>query len=435
MNPMKPAREAILLLLVMLLTGCASRAWLFRWEGPNQNEVTSFLLSDPRFTDNYTIGFLEFDEEGDIKRPNLRGVEIDPFSTILSDLKRTSGTNKVLLVAYIHGWNNSTRSGDVSHFRTFLRTLARTERLKDYRVYGIYCAWRGDVLPVSLGQIRGSPLFSLATIPSFWSREAAARRVGGVACTDALLRMASASYHHSGSKVIFIGHSFGALVLEQAMAQATLSRMLSPERDGKEIRPPADLIVLLNQASPSLTAKTLIDSFARSKNEGTINTPKPLFVSVTSIADTATGIAYPLARLPGHAWASGRKYDVDPSARTMEVPQEYFLRQTPGHAMWLTSHTIAEADFTAGHSRPFPSSIEANLDAPLVARPGELLFEGEGGRRWILSRVQEISGMRPYNVGPYWIVQAPRSFMANHGDVWNSNVQGLIAAVMARNQM
>jgi hypothetical protein len=429
-------RYAVLLLHIVLLTGCASRAWLFRWERPNQDAKTSFLLSDPKFTDNYTIGFLEFDEEGDIKRPTLRGVEIDPFAEILADLKRTARSSKVLLVTYIHGWNNSTRSGDVTQFRVFLSTLAQTGRLNGYRVYGIYCAWRGDVLPVSLGRIRGNPLISLASIPSFWSREAAARRVGGVACTDALLRLAQASYRHSGSKVIFVGHSLGALILEQALAQATLSRILSSEPNGKGIRPPADLIVLLNQASPSLTAKILIDSFARSSNEGTLTTRRPLIVSVTSAADHITGMAYPLARLPGHAWASGRRYDVDrdPNA-TKQVSQEYFLRQTPGHAMWLRSHSITEERASNPPSVSPQAAIEANLSQPPVASRSSWSFYGDGGRRWVVSRVQENNGLTPYNVGQYWIVQAPRSFMANHGDVWNANVQGFITAVMAQNQM
>jgi len=417
----------------MFLTGCASRAWLFRWEGPNQNEVTSFLLSDPKFTKNYTIGFLEFDEQGDIKRPILRGVEIDPFAVILADLKRTAEAKKVLLITYIHGWNNSTRSQDVTKFRLFLEHLAHTDRLKDYRVYGIYCAWRGDVLPVSLGRARANPLLSIVSIPSFWSREAAARRVGGVACTDALLRLAQASYQHSGSKVIFVGHSLGALVLEQAMAQATLSRTVASDGETRSIRPPADLIVLLNQASPSLTAKTLIDSFARSKNEGTIKTAKPLFLSVTSIADSVTSIAYPLARLPGHTWNSGRKYDVDPSARILEVPQEYFLRQTPGHAVWLRSHTISEANVGYYNVKSSEQVIEANLDGGLVGTLPKWSFEGERNR-WIVARVQENAGLPVYNTGPYWIVEAPGAFMANHGDVWNVNVQGFIAAVIARSR-
>lgn len=434
---MRRVRHVILLLQVILLTGCASRAWLFRWEAPNQDQVGSYLLTEnPEGTQNYTIGFIEFDEQGDIKRSGPGGQDVDPFDRILTDLRRTARTRKVLLVTYIHGWQNSTRSGDVNHFRQFLKGLADTQRLADYRVYGIYCAWRGDVLPVSLARVRGNFLFSLVTLPSFWPREAAARRVGGPACTDALLRLAAASREQPSSKVIFVGHSFGALVLEQAMAQATLSRLISSNVERDPIHLPADLVVLLNQASPSLTAKILIDSFNQSKNERTYTSTKPLFVSITSKADSATGVAYPIARIPATAWASGRKYDVDPRKGVeKKVQQEYFLRRTPGHAEWLRSHKITEADSTVADPHPFSNAIEANLDRPVVSQSGEWFFQGELGRHWTLSRVHENKGLPPYNVGPYWIVQAPGEFIANHGDVWNSNVQGLIAAIIARNQM
>ena len=145
-------------------------------------------------------------------------------------------------------------------------------------VLAVYLGWRGDPTGVAAGSLSDSPLrhlFKLAQLPTFWNRKRAAREVAGVAMTEAIFstlacidtadrwrnssnriaidqnqtpcnpgqrdeqsivpaksrevddsggsaKQSTDSIYFSKSRKVLIGHSFGARVLELAVAQAYL---------------------------------------------------------------------------------------------------------------------------------------------------------------------------------------------------------------------
>ena len=95
-----------------------------------------------------------------------------------------------------------------------------------------------------------------------------------------------------------IGHSFGALVLEKALAQALVGTLLyeEPFVPGVEksrtdrVFKPADLILLVNSAAESIYSKELIDMYG----DMTPLRGAPHVIMISSDADTATGLAFPI---------------------------------------------------------------------------------------------------------------------------------------------
>ncbi len=96
----------------------------------------------------YTLGFVEFDEQG---------LPFDPAQqTRLFDelYRQTSLHRDVVIVTFVHGWHHSAEDsdGNVGDFRTLLGTLAKAERLrppgKQRVVFGLYVGWRGENVSV-----------------------------------------------------------------------------------------------------------------------------------------------------------------------------------------------------------------------------------------------------------------------------------------------
>src|SRR5262249_44819662 len=122
----------------------------------------------------------------------------------------------------------------------------------------------------------------------------------------------------TGSISIVVGHSFGGMVLERSLTQAVVGDILAPEEDRKaemrrwndrkdkglekadsqppvdNLRPPADLIAMVNEAAPATEAKQLLDLLKTHKMKLTVKVSdteereEPLFLSITSEGDAAT---------------------------------------------------------------------------------------------------------------------------------------------------
>jgi len=162
------------------------------------------------------------------------------------------------------------------------------------QIIGVYMAWRGD--PVALNE----PLSWTARQLSFWSRMNAAERVAGTSATEALYSILQAANGNPRSKVVLMGHSMGALILERTLSQAMVSMLLA--EPSKSSKSPADLVLLINAAAPSLNARQFISMLGRlapqnvstsnasgSTNFAAFTSNHPLVISATSKGDWATG--------------------------------------------------------------------------------------------------------------------------------------------------
>jgi hypothetical protein len=187
---------------------------LFTCTGSSATESASCLLS-----------YLEFDDEG--KEWNT-GAD----KALLEKLTPIVLSGHTTIVVYVHGWhdnasrNNSQRIAFVEKLDELTEAInapaflnarsALASARPEERVVGIYVGWRGQVQ-------WPKPVDYVAT---FWSRKAAAQRIGRGDLADFLLRLHvlchPAKLRPTGvTNLIVVGHSFGAAAL-----LATISRPL-----------------------------------------------------------------------------------------------------------------------------------------------------------------------------------------------------------------
>src|SRR6185369_5908419 len=87
-------------------------------------------------------------------------------------------------------------------------------------------------------------------------------RVAGTSATEAIYAVLQTAKADPDSRVVLIGHSFGGLILEKALGQAMVS-MLYSQTNAAEIKPPANLVLLINPAASSIHAREFISMLAR----------------------------------------------------------------------------------------------------------------------------------------------------------------------------
>src|SRR4030095_14125409 len=109
---------------------------------------------------------------------------------------------------------------------------------KPRQMVGVYVAWRSNVFEHEAKLPEWVTALSLDL--SFWNRKRVAAQVAGISCTEAILSLAAQTRLDdppgdlaSESKVILVGHSFGGLILERAVAQAMLGGLLANTHLGR----------------------------------------------------------------------------------------------------------------------------------------------------------------------------------------------------------
>ena len=389
-------------LALVLLTGCTANK--------------PYQLKTPTVVDgklDLSFCSLEFDDQGELWRG--AGTDEDPLARVRAHI-REKGTGKGAVVFFfVHGWNHSAADSDenVQALKELLARRAQDECEKangspDLQpIIGVFIGWRGRSTTFL-------PLFS------FWSRGAAAARVGSIAMTDVLLELLGDVRETSdASQSVVIGHSFGGVIVERALAQAFLGMSVGRRSTSRRratsaaLRPPADLVVLVNPASSALSAKQFIEALTRS--EIRVRNPlQPLLISVTSVADLATKDAFPLGQAPV-SWT--KKFrpsyeDLPPGAPS----QLHLFRHTAGHVPFLHSHEVREVSRVEG---PAPEgSIRFKIWDKGLRR--EYSLEPRAGA---------------WNKTGYWITSVPKEVIPNHSDIFRESFESLLTAILERAQI
>ena len=378
---------------------------------------------------DYDLAYIEFDEQGDFW-------DRDQLRRAVDLVKQVPQEKKPLLVLYVHGWQNnaSDASSDVPQFHRVLEKLARTRSVHDYQVLGVYLGWRGK-----------QAYDPLLKIISFKNRKDAAMRMGGSnTITEAIFRVVYEARLKSGARTILIGHSFGALVVERAVEQAMTGGLLN----GTPILP-ADLVLLVNSAAESIYAKEMRDMmvstlhfetgqkcYQRDGDAGCYMKDEPRIISVTSVTDQATGLAFPIGATLFGAGKLYRQYDTPEGGK---ISQRLFFTHTPGHNERLLDHAILPLEiagppphFTEGFEEnlQFPQALPASsADAqatPIFATGGELTDQGTT-TPWRWWRINYTGSMLQRS--PFWIVKVPKEILDGHGNIFNPNAIDMMAAL------
>ena len=396
------------------------------------NQKPPFEQSTVSADQNYRLSFVEFDERGDFWDRRQLG---EASRVIHTSNKPT------LLVTFIHGWHHnaddrkqsSKNPGDVETFRCLLSELAVSESLRGFQVHGVFLGWRGRVVQGPLDYL------------TFLDRKGAATRVAGTPITEAIfeiIRQARKAYP-GRSKCVVIGHSFGALVLEKAMAQAITGGVLAQDvqSGGKPFDAPADLILLVNSAAESIYAKELGDMFARIGHRDSINPNRPLLISITSESDSATRGWFPVGTFLPNLFAH-RQYHWDTHYGTgsHEVDQHEYLIKTPGNNPRLFTHRVipeapppdalSTTELALKQSRQTEACTAANpaFEENLRYSHGTSFATADPNnpnqfKWWQLAKIDRASR------SPYWILQVPDEIIHEHTPIFTPAGRAMMAAL------
>ncbi|HLG54844.1 MAG TPA: hypothetical protein VI485_05910 [Vicinamibacterales bacterium] len=376
----------------------------------------------------WEMAFAEFKDDGSAWDPLQTEAAIELIKRAQAD----NGAAVVLL--YVHGWKNNANDApagtrkDVEKFRTALNRVAlMVSHLKhDNRLpplVGIYIGWRGSTVTLEPGKTL-----------SLWSRRATARRVGRSALFDAMKRIVEAAKPagDTRSRLILVGHSFGARVLENAVdgldaENATEGPMLAWQRSlgapgTINPAPPADLVVFVNAATQStISGKTI----QRLKDKsvvfygpgGSVESckddpagdrraecrPLPLYVAVSSTGDLATRYLLPIANT------------LIPAG---PLPLRLRAAAFTGR---LQSHVVTQVDCPP----PVPYQCDPSRDL-------ELCFEATRDEQRVCYQVQRKKNGT--NHTPFWAMTVDPRVVTDHGDIWNQNLLNLFVAVLERSK-
>ena len=408
--------------LAFLLAGCAANRPYHLGEAPSQTAVTPGAIGAEK--DIYRLGFIEFDEQGDFW-------DRDQLRKTVQAIRQTG--RPVLLVTYIHGWQNNSNpkdASDVEQFRGLLARLTANETVQKsgLQVFGVYLGWRGRVVH------RVNPLLDAATWlskqSSFYSRKNAATRISSsTPITEAIFTLIRTARRDTPgiSRTIVIGHSFGALVLEKALAQALVGTLLyeEPFVPGAEktrtdrVFKPADLILLVNSAAESIYSKELIDMY----RDTTPPLGAPHVIMISSDADKATDVAFPigtkLSNIPKLLTGAFREYREE----NRDTSQYNYFTRTPGHNDSLVSHRLLDLPREETPELPV-DPFDMNLKNPAGAFENVTLYTGTRSKwkQWRIQRQGE-------NRTNYWVLRVPKQIIRGHGPIFEQESCDLMAAL------
>jgi hypothetical protein len=293
-------RVSFLIVVSALLFGCES-AKQYRTDyhtGINPNPTNSDYVVEQ--TKSYTLGFVEFDDQGWLWNQK----QIDTVTAQFSDELKSQG---LLIVTFVHGWkhNADSQDGNVQMMRTVLNDIAKMERLLSQkenrparRITGVYIGWRGLSENIQ-------PLEDF----SFWGRKSTAETVGHgavvqlLATLESLKNQSNAKYSSAitnhqrmSTKLIIVGHSFGGDIVYSATAPVLAERMVeNVDTNGSPQLPKSlgDMVILINPAFEAARFETIQRLAATEKFPAGNNCILAVFTSKT---DDATKIAFPLGR-------------------------------------------------------------------------------------------------------------------------------------------
>jgi pimeloyl-ACP methyl ester carboxylesterase len=366
---------------------------------------------------SYDLAFVEIDDHGLYWDDKEVAAALDTIGAAGAPAPDRDGHDGAEVIVFTHGWTDNARTPDnvnptVTNFQSLLSRFAfhESERaLKAHRaprrVVGVYIAWRGR----SIWQ----PLAPL----SYYDRNAAAERVADTHATATYRSLIAKTRERSTSRILIIGHSMGGLITERALGPTLVSNALV----GKLSPDVPDLVVLENQASNATEA--LGDIWAL-RNKPPLVAPlkneflqipvaeRPIFVSVTSATDWATGIALPIGQYLGTLFQRFRGWDGTP-VETSGLPGERSVNaHTVGHLPQLYSHTMTYT--TVGAAARLAADVPAPCPPSALAHVPELCFQVGPD----LFEMKPVSGA--WNQTHYWVMQAPKSVINGHSDVWNA---------------
>jgi alpha-beta hydrolase superfamily lysophospholipase len=313
----------------------------------------------------------------------------------------------VQVVVFVHGWHHSAAEGDknVEHFRSEILPRLAERAPRGMRTLGLYVGWRGESLQLS--GLRGT---------TFYDRKSTAEHVARGSVRELFSRLRAlhdASKGERRVRVVLIGHSFGGLIVYNAIAESLLDSLVRAGRGGAA-QPIADLALVVN---PAFEASRFEPLFQVALRQGVPATPRPIFVSITSSADAATATAFPLGRTVNslfdhEAWTEDDECP-DPGPRLSFQTCEGIERgmrlekmantRTMGHLPRYWTHELRAADGSVSCSTALPPPDAGSAPVLVPHAPP------------------------PHNRFPLWTMRADAALIAGHSEIYDERLWRFVA--------
>lgn len=483
-------RISTMLVLAVYVCGCACNT-SYHAERKTVREI-SCVEAAPKLSHSFKLAFIEFDDQGEFF--NERQLD-----QTLTEIKLNR--KNLILITFVHGWQNNASingnnnplmkdadmekslkqfnegakgtKGDVQRFKQFLALIANSPSVVNSgkHVMGVYLGWRGELISKGPDPITDRVVMSAPRALTFWSRRAAATRMGDASEMGFTLDCLRAAAKPVGSRAtredpitVFMGHSFGGKVLEQAVCQWLARKYaeiyVAPlKASSGQAEKFADLVLIMNPASEAIYARRIVEMMRRlraasgdSKARDTTEISPPWLVTVTSKTDSATNNFFNVGTRVGTVFGGYRDYDDKTHQR------DFFCKTAPnvkqlknGDAVWCkdlrweksasgkafviqpytesqekkdkSAESVARAETT-------PSLITAfdlNLCCPNSPETSTYLALANNQVGKLQINTQETESPNRANDTHYWILKVDPKIMDGHSDIWGPNAMNLYA--------
>jgi len=223
-----------------------------------------------------------------------------------------------------------------------------------------------------------------------------------------------------------VGHSFGGAVVFSALEQILESRFIHTV--GTPQTPEAaqgygNLVVLLNPAFEAQLYAPLSDMSAERKEY--VKSQLPVVAILTSQADRATGVAFPIGRWFDTRFEKQRVVRrTNPATGQDELISEKDADVASiGHFEPYRTHTLRGVEATAPPADPEEAARQYATSLALASKaweedgPGkEISFPGS-----LLTRTRNSVGRNPYLV-----VSVDKALIGSHSDIWRPGIRTFI---------
>lgn len=311
------------------------------------------------------------------------------------------------------------------------------EKAKPRTVVGVYLGWRGLPFDSALNNL------------SFWSRKATAERVGRGSVLELLTRLKNYRDFRQGGKaadsdnqtadtnktqLVITGHSFGGLVIYSALSHALMERAAWTTRADKSKSDAAaqyaiaksfgDFVMLVNPAFEGSLYEPLFN-IATNRCYDERESPKrarqrPVMMIVTSDADNATKVAFPM----GRAVSTFLEHASSPEqARSTRTAIGHDLRYKTHDLNWNPPKDDHEGDkekseateTTCGCPRLLPTSKLTVED--VVVETAVAMIDGSYGKGLNLKLVERPKYAADY---PYLVVSTTAAVIPDHNAIYDT---------------
>jgi len=367
---------------------------------------------------NYSLGFIEFDDQGQLH-------DRKQLSYLIDDLYNRANDDSLLIVLFVHGWQHNAQHNDryVINFHETLRMLsqeesqaARMEMRETRQIAGVYLGWRGRSVNI--------PVINATT---FWERKNTAHTVGRGGVAEVLSRLEEIRNLKTNidqtnpitqTRLVIIGHSFGGAIVYTALSQILMDRFVQtkgPAGIASDVRGFGDLVVLLN---PAFEATQFLSHRLMSNERGHyFDSQLPVLAVLTSESDWATKYAFWAGRTVSTLFNTYKdiKY-VNKATNKEEILSEGSANRTAiGHFKPIETHFLEyKPDAKIEDDMVTYQRVQAewNTDAPNTS----IEFKH--------SMLHHNNNSVGHN--PYLIIKVDKRIIPNHSDIFSNEVGDFI---------